>query len=195
MSTLASPPRRLTPDDLLRMPDGERYELVDGALVERNTGWNSSYIGGRVHFMLSQWSEQHPIGVVAPADAGYRCFPDDPGKVRRPDASFLRFDRLPPADEREGFCPVAPDVAVEVVSPNDLYSEVEEKVAEYLTAGVQRVWVINPPTQTLRVHRHDGVIDLTAADELMDEELLPGFRCRVAEFFRIPGQSQATPGE
>ena len=96
------------------------------------------------------------LGWVAGADASYQCFPAAARQVRKPDASFIRIDRLPAGEEPEGHCPIAPDLAVEVVSPNDLYSEVEEKVDDYLAAGVRLVWVIDPPTRTAHVHRAGG---------------------------------------
>jgi hypothetical protein len=70
---------------------------------------------------------------VLPSDAGYQCFPDDPGKVRKPDASFIQAARLAVEDEPEGWARIAPDLAVEVVSPNDLFEAVAIKVREYLS--------------------------------------------------------------
>ena len=81
------------------------------------------------------------------------CFPDAPAKVRKPDASFIRRGRLPGEALPDGFCPIPPDVAAEVVSPNDLAYEVDEKVGEWLRAGVRLVWVINPRARIVAVHR------------------------------------------
>jgi Uma2 family endonuclease len=186
MSTVAAKPQ-YTPEDLLTMPEGDRYELVNGELMERHMGWDSSWIGGRMYYFLFAFALAHRSGWVVPADASYQCFPDAPSLVRRPDVSFIRRGRLPGGRRPRGHCPVAPDLAVEVVSPNDLYSEVEEKVGEYRRAGVHLVWVIHPPTRTVRVHRLDGTItDLTEADELSGEDILPGFRCAVRELFADP---------
>ena len=128
-----------------------------------------------------------PTRRAAPADASYQCYPDDPRKVRRPDVSFIRADRLPAEEDREGHCRIAPDLAVEVISPNDLYTDVDEKVEEYLAAGVRQVWVLNPSTRTLRVHRCDGTQNyLREQDELTGEDVVPGFRCRVGALFAIP---------
>src|SRR4051812_11582475 len=93
----------LTPDDLLALPDGKDFELVDGQLVERNMGSESSWVGGEIHFLLRSFLKDHPIGFVWPADNGYQCFPDDPNKVRRPDASFVRAGRLPAMPWPEGY--------------------------------------------------------------------------------------------
>lgn len=190
MSTAVAPPKHeMTPEELLSMPDGKRYELVDGKLVERNMAWKSSRIGGRVSHLLSAYCDAHNAGWVAPGDASYQCFPDAPKKVRRPDASFIHSDRLGAEEEPEGHCPIAPDLAVEVISPGDRYSPVESKVDEYLRAGTRLVWVIDPPTRTVRIHRADGtVMDVHEDGELDGEDVLPGFRCRVAEIFRTPAK-------
>jgi Uma2 family endonuclease len=182
MSTVAKP---ITPEELLSTPNENDAELVDGELVRQNRGWNSSWVGGRLHFFLCCFCEQNPIGKVVPADGSYQCFPDAPEKVRKPDASFIRRDRLPKPEDREGHCRVAPDIAAEVISPHDLYSDVEVKVDEYLSANVQLVWVVNPRTKSVRVHRADGsVSDLTEQDTLNGESVMPGFECLVANLFR-----------
>ena len=184
---------RVTPEQLLEMPDGDNFELVDGRLVERDMGWRSSRIGGRVFRILDVYCEQRGLGWVAPADASYQCFPDDPGMVRKPDVSFIRRERLREEEEPEGHCPIAPDLAVEVISPNELYYQVEEKIADYFSAGIPLVWVVNPATRSVRVHRRDGTIsDLAEADELTGEDVIPGFGCRVSDIFRTP---ESSPGE
>lgn len=187
----APPVQRYTPEDLLAMPDGDAYELVDGELVERNMGWESSWVGGQLHLALGTFCKAHALGWVVPADASYQCFPDAPGKVRRPDISFIRFGRLPGEQRPRGHCRLAPDLVVEVISPNEFYSDVEEKVREYLSAGVRLVWVVNPPTRSIRVHRPgNSITDLGESDELSGEDVIPGFKCVVAELFREP---QAAP--
>jgi Uma2 family endonuclease len=189
MSTVATK-QCYTPEDLLAMPDAVSYELVNGELVEREMGWKSSRIGGRVVQLLLNHCDAHGLGWVAGADASYQCFPDAPNKVRKPDASFIRLERIPADKEPEGHCRIAPDLAVEVTSSNDLYEAVENKVVEYLTAGVRLVWVVHPPTRTVRVHRADGTIStLRETDELSGEDVVPGFRCRVSELFAVPVHS------
>jgi Uma2 family endonuclease len=186
MSTVATK-QRYTPEDLLTMPDAVSYELVNGELVERNMGWKSSEIGVDVAFLLKAHCKAHGLGWVVGADASYQCYPDAPKKVRKPDVSFIRLDRMPAEEKPEGHCRIAPDLAVEVVSPNDLFYKVEDKVEEYLTAGVRLVWVVNPPTRTVHVYRADGTTTkLREADELSGEDVVPGFRCRVSELFAVP---------
>jgi Uma2 family endonuclease len=190
--TIATPTRtRYTPEDLLAMPDGDRYELVDGELVEKPMGWKSSWIGGVLFGFLFAYCHPRRLGYLAGADASYACFPDDPGRIRKPDVSFIRAQRMPAGEIPQGHCRIAPDLAVEVVSPNDTYSEVEEKVQEYLSAGVRLVWVLDPPTKSVRIHRPDGSDAYRReADELNGEDVIPGFTCRVADLFAAPAAAQ-----
>jgi Uma2 family endonuclease len=178
---------KYTPEALLAMPDGDQYELVHGELVERPIGFRSSYIGGELFGLLREHCRQHQLGWVVPSDAGYQCFPDDPGKVRKPDVSFIQAARLAPEDAPEGWVRIAPDLAVEVVSPNDLFEAVTLKVREYLAAGVRLVWVIDTATRMAYVYPHErrGEI-LTQDDTLSGEDVVEGFQCRVADLFAPP---------
>jgi Uma2 family endonuclease len=172
------------PDDLLTRPDGDAYELIHGDLVERKMGAKSSFIAGEIHALLRDFSRSQRLGWVFPEGTSFRCFPDDPDKVRRADVSFIRFGRLPNEQLPEGHLRIAPDLAVEVVSPHDLAYDVDSKVEDYLQAGVRLVWVVSPAARTVRVHRPDGPgTTLRADDELTGEEVLPGFRCPVRDLF------------
>jgi Uma2 family endonuclease len=178
---------RYTPDDLLTMPEGDHYELVDGQLVERNMGFRSGRVAAELVWLLASHCKKYALGWVLPSDVGYQCFPDDPEQVRKPDVSFLRKERLPADQEPEGHCRVAPDLVVEVVSPNDLFEEVTGKVEEYLSAGVLLVWVVDPARRRVSVYRRDGTgTVLRPDDELTGEDALAGFRCRVGDLFVPP---------
>jgi Uma2 family endonuclease len=170
------------------MPDGDRFELVDGQLVERNMSAWSSYVAGELHGRLRDFSKTGQVGWVFPEGTSYRCFPDDADKVRKADVSFVRFDRLTVQQAMaDGHLTLAPDWVAEVLSPNDLAYQVEQKVQDYLTAGVRLVWVIHPPTRTVHVHRREGTgTILRENDELDGEDVLPGFRCRVGDLFQPP---------
>ncbi len=179
---------RYTPEDLLKMPDGDFYELVDGHLVGRKTSIWSSYVAGVIFQLLDQFCQEHRLGWVFPEGTSYQCFPTQSAKVRRPDASFIRLGRLSLAvATTDGHCPVAPGLAVEVVSPNDTAYEVDEKVQEFLAAGVALVWVVNPQWRTVEIHRATGTgTILRENDEIGGEEVIPGFHCRVGDFFLPP---------
>jgi Uma2 family endonuclease len=182
MSTnLAAPPREITPDELLAMPDGEQYELVDGRLVKLNRSLLSSNVEGAVYAALHSFSSAHQLGWVFSSGNQYRCFPWKPNMIRKPDASFVRRERLTLEQvHADGFCTVAPDLAVEVVSTHDLAAELLDKISIYRRAGVSLIWVIDPMTRVAQVHRlAKASLFLFEDDELDGEEVLPGFRIRL----------------
>jgi Uma2 family endonuclease len=188
----------LTAEELLNLPDSSCYELVDGQLVERNMGSEASWIGGEIFFVLKAYCKANKLGWVWPADNSFQAFPEDPQRVRRPDVSFVRFDRLPRGQPSKGHELVTPDLAVEVVSPNDRAEEIEIKVGEYLRAGVQLVWIVHPDARTVQVYRPDGSSQrLGASEELSGENILPGFRCLVGDLFppTAPGQARGNGQE
>ena len=169
------------------MPDGKMFELVHGQLVEKNMGFKSARIGGKILALLSDHAEKNGLGWVNGADAGYQCFPDEPAKVRKPDVSFIRAERLSATEEPSGHCKIVPDLAIEVVSPNDEFSQVSTKVHEYLDAAVQLVWVVDPVGEEVLVYRRDETrAILTSKDYLDGEDVVPGFRCLVADLFKPP---------
>jgi Uma2 family endonuclease len=193
MSTVVSA-TQYTPEDLLTMPDGNHYELVDGQLVEHTMSTWASYVAGELHARLRDFSRANRRGWVLPEGTTYQCFPDHPSRVRKADTSFIKLDRMSVEQARaEGHRRIAPDLAAEVVSPNDLAYDVDRKVQEFLTAGVQLVWVVNPEARMVRIHRAQstGTI-LREQDELDGEDVLPGFRCPVRELFLPPDGDTST---
>src|SRR5271168_3774234 len=118
MSTVAE--QTYTPEDLLAMPDGKAYELVDGHLVERQMSLLSNWVAGQLHFEVTSFLRDHPVGWAWPAGQGYVCFPESPRKMRFPDVSFVRKSRLADGLTSEHYIYIPPDLVVEVVSPNDL---------------------------------------------------------------------------
>src|SRR5207237_4696280 len=142
----------------------------------------SSWVGGRLHARLDRFCEDHGLGWAFPADNGYQCFPHEPGLVRKPDVSFVRYGRFPGGVLPKGWAKIPPDLAVEVISPRDTAYELDEKLEDYRKVGVPLVWVINPNSRTVRIHRGDDpVIYLHEDDELSGEDIIPGFRCPVRE--------------
>jgi Uma2 family endonuclease len=94
---------------------------------------------------------------------------------------------LPDDAPSRGYDDIPPDLVVEVLSPRDIATELDQKVEEFLRAGVRLVWVVNPDTRTVRIHRLDGSISgLHETDELSGEDVLPGFACPVAALFEMP---------
>jgi Uma2 family endonuclease len=177
-------PAVLEPEDLLRLPDGDRYELVDGRPKERAMGAESDEIGGLVLTHFNNFIRAKKLGRAYASQTGFQCFPGKPKLVRMPDTSFVAAGRLPNDRSPDGYMTVAPDIAVEVVSPNETFEEVEAKVAEYRSAGVKLVWVVSPKAKTVLVRRLDGTCaELDETGTLSGENVLPGFACPVAELF------------
>jgi Uma2 family endonuclease len=175
------------------MPDGDRFELVNGQLVERNMGAESSWVAGQIHSRINVFAMERNLGWAFPEGTSFQCFPDDAERVRKPDVSFVARGRLPNETPPRGHCRVPPDLAVEVVSPRDLYYEIDEKVQDYLDAGVKLIWIANPDRRTLRVHRLNGAgADLDESGIASGEDILPGFTCCVGEFFP-PRRSVPSP--
>src|SRR2546425_11852292 len=185
--TMSTPPvvsHQYTPEDLLTMPDGHHFDLVDGHLVERHMGAESSWIAQQVNRHLGNYVAASQGGLVLGPDCGYQIFPDDPNRVRFPDGSFIRSGRLPNDALPRGHIRVVPELVLEVVSPNDLAWEVDLKVSEYLQAGVPLVWVFYPDTRTVSVYLAGGKAARLGVDAILsDVEVLPGFTCLVADVF------------
>jgi Uma2 family endonuclease len=179
---------RVTADQLLRMPDdGYRYELVAGALRKMvPAGWKHGAIAGKLHTRLGQHIDQHELGTIFGAETGF-LIARDPDTVRAPVIAFVHKDRLPATKPEEAYWPGAPDLAVEVVSPGDRLGEVDDKVAMWLDAGAGMVWIVNPKWRNVTVYRSaTDIKTLTENDELDGQDVVPGFRCLVADIFLDP---------
>jgi Uma2 family endonuclease len=196
MSTATGPARReLTPDDVLAMSDDELYELVDGRLLRLNVGNESTFVAGNVAYLLKSHCDSPRIAYVYP-EQGYTCFPDRPNRMRRPDVSLVLAGRMVPERFKEGYTTIRPDLAVEVISPNDVASDLGEKLDDYHAAGIPLIWIVYPEARRVHVFRWDGPPALLGPDdELTGEDVLPGFRCRVADFFAgLPGAAAESAG-
>jgi Uma2 family endonuclease len=175
----------LTTEDLLRMPDdGHRYELVRG---ESRKMPPSGYLHGKVAmrqgWRLAKYVEENDLGVVCAAETGFRLA-SDPDTVRAADVAFVRRERVEQAGTVAGYWPGAPDLAIDIISPNDTYTEVDEKVADWLDAGARMVVVMNPRNRTIKVHRgQSDITPLKEEDTFDGGDVVPGFRVRVGELF------------
>jgi Uma2 family endonuclease len=175
----------VTADELLRMPRGRfRYELVEGELKTTSpAGSEHGAIIVRITVRLGSYVEANDLGVCFGAETGFKLA-SDPDTVRAPDVAFIGRDRIPADGIPNKYWPGAPELAVEVLSPGDAPVKVEEKVAAWMSAGARAVWVVNPKTRTVTVHRAEGeVVTLGEQDELDGGAVVPGFRCKVSEIF------------
>ena len=177
--------QRSTANELFEMPDdGFRYELVKGELRKMSpSGSEHGAIVINITVLLGQYVKANRLGVCFGAETGFKIG-SDPDTVRAPDLAFVRSDRIPERGIPKKFWQGAPDLAVEVLSPGDTFSEVEEKIEQWLDAGARAVWIINPRRRGVSVYRPmTDVTHLTEGDELDGGEVVPGFRCKVSEIF------------
>ena len=172
----------MTADELLHLnlPD-KRTELVRGVLVVREpAGYRHGEVAMNLATAVHTFVRAHRLGSVLAAETGFKLF-SNPDTVRAPDVAFIRADRVPSPPPR-GFPAMAPDLAVEVLSPDDRPGEVLKKVADWMNAGVLLVWVVDPVRHVARVYRRDGKeSQLTARDALDGENVLPGLSIPLAD--------------
>lgn len=148
----------LTAEEFAALPEppgAGKMELVAGEVrCMAPVGLEHGSGAGSLTVALWQFARRHGLGVVGP-EIGY-ILARGPDIVRSPDVSFLAASRIPPPGADRGFVEGPPDLAVEVNSPNDHAWEIQEKVEQYLAAGTRRVWVVEPVTRTVTVHRPGG---------------------------------------
>lgn len=177
-----------TAEELWALPEepGVRHELVDGELVKvPGAGALHNLIAALVFELLREFVHARDLGLACTDGVGY-ILGRAPDRVRIPDASFMSWERVSDEGVPEGFWPLAPDLAVEVVSPNDRADDVHDKVSEYLDAGARLVWVLWPRRRSVSVHTPRGITrDLGPDEELDGGDVLPGFRVRVAALFEV----------
>ena len=174
----------VTAEEFARIPDdGCRHELVEGRVVSMSLpGGRHGVVGTRLAALILQFVDAHDLGLVV-TNGGFKMAAD-PDTVRGPDLAFVSAARVPEAGVPDGFWPGAPDLAVEVRSPNDSPSEIREKVRDYLARGVRLVWIVDPRRETVVAYRPDAPPALrSAADSLDGGDLLPGFSCVVRSIF------------
>lgn len=163
---------------------GKRYELRKGELLTMTpAGAVHGDLAMELGSLMRVYAKQKKLGKVFAAETGFKIHVD-PDTVRAPDVAFVDKKRIPPTGVPRGYWELAPDLVVEVVSPNDSAADVQGKVEEWLRAGVRRVWVVYPDTHTIRVHRSPREIEALKPGDVLDgEDVMPGFSCAVEDIF------------
>ena len=184
---MAVPDQRplMTAEELFELPDdGCRYELLEGALIPMTpAGARHSAIAVRIARLLDEYAEARDLGVCGTAEPGF-ILQRSPDVVRAPDVSFVARSRIPATGIPTGYWPLAPDLAVEVVSPSDRLSDVHTKLNDYFAAGTRLVWVVEPETRVVYAYRSLHDVQVIGDDgELDGGDVLPGFRCAVRRLF------------
>ena len=174
--------------DWVHQPEQENkwFELVRGEVIELSSPTKPhGAVCMTVGYLLTAYSYQRGIGYLTCNDSGV-ILERDPDTVRGPDVAFYE-DANTFAELHPKYGEVPPRLAIEVLSPNDRANKVLRKINDYLRCGVELVWIIDPEIRTVTTHQPGKPqVELTENQELTGEEILPGFRCLVSEFFRLP---------
>lgn len=182
--TIATGPKILTDQEYMALPEQEgRYEFINGEVINiGNSGMEHGHIalflGGAIEFYV----RSKKLGITCDSSTAFTL---KSGNKRSPDVSFVGRDRLQGLKRLpKGFFQGAPDLAVEVISPNNTFEELYSKLVEYFANGCRLAWVVNPDEQSVLVYRHpqpDRLLKMS--DTLSGEDVIPGFEMPVAELF------------
>jgi Uma2 family endonuclease len=196
MTTLRTPEppetaqQLMTAEEFAQLPnDGRRLELVHGVVVDMDEGTPMSrpkqlhgIVAANLMIFVGGYIKNHRLGQLT-TEAGF-ILARDPDVVRGPDFAFVRNERALLKSDRNRYYSGAPDLAAEIVSPNDTAEQTRALIDEYMAAGAQAVWIVYPLFETVEVHRPNGTASvLRSADTLDGEDVLPSFSLPVAALF------------
>lgn len=181
---LHPPPGTATEADVLRLEglaDKRLCELIDGVLVEKAMGFSESLIAAYLIQFLRNFVKEHNLGVVLSSDGMMRILPT---QIRMPDVSFVSWDHLPGRKIPKAQVPrLAPDIAIEVLSPSNTKREMERKRADHFAAGTLELWEVLIPTREVIVYCASGEIHPFSGDATLTTSVLPGLKLPIAAMF------------
>jgi Uma2 family endonuclease len=175
-----------TEADLLALPNVGKYELVEGELIMSPAGFmDHGRIIARLLARLTTYVDKQKLGVTSDGQTG--CWMTS-GNLRCPDVSFLSKARVKASfGQKSVFLQGAPDLAIEVLSPNESARMIDDKIADYFESGARLVWIVNPADKTVGIYRSVKLDrTLRSGDELSGEDVVPGFSMPVDEVFKQP---------
>jgi Uma2 family endonuclease len=147
-------------------------------------GAESGLVNANLMYQVKAFLADNDVGFAFPPDVGYRINVGSSRRVRKPDLTFVARGRFDDDRPPRGDITIAPDLAAEVISPNDLAEDIEGRIADFLSVGTRLFWVVYPATRTVWVLRRDGsAARLTEQQELSGEDVIPGFVCPVSSLF------------
>jgi Uma2 family endonuclease len=172
----------LTVEEFWNEYAGQPFELIEGEVISvAPTGGSHGGVTRRVASQLGDYVDDHELGEVYGAETGFYLAPD---VMRAADAAYITNEKLAKITDPDKYVPFPPDLAVEVVSPSDMASDIQKKVDLYLKAGTALVWVIYPELQSVVVHYSNRTSITVGRDGILDGgELLPGLKIAVADLF------------
>ena len=186
MAEITAPPQEklITGEELYRMPDVNPCELIDGRIVPISpTGSRHGIIEGNFFEAIKGFVRQHKLGKAQSGEVGIFTR-RNPDRVRAADVLFISNERYAQLKDREGYLDVAPELVVEILSPDDTVQKMTQKLREYFAVGVRLVWVADPDARVVYAYRSlTDVREFKDEATLMGDDVLPGFEVPVASLF------------
>jgi Uma2 family endonuclease len=164
--------------------DGKRYELIDGELREMppTVNWHGE-VEITLGTLLNVHVRAHRLGRVSCGEVLY-IVRRNPDRVRAADIAFIRQERVPPFEARQHIMEVVPDLVVEILAKNDTVEEISARIDDWLAAGVQMLWIVDPFRRTVTIYQPGRDPALLGEHGVLEgDPVVPGFRCPVAEIF------------
>lgn len=184
MSVITAPPeiKLIIGEELLAMGDIGPCELIDGRIVPMTpTGGEHGIVEFELGRHLGNFAADRGLGWVMGGEVGIYTR-RNPDRVRGADVVFISKERLP--ESTRGFLQVAPELIVEIMSPEDRWQDIRQKLDEYFSIGVERVWIVEPGNRTVLVYRSTSKVqEFREEDTLRGEGVLEGFTLPVASLF------------
>ena len=185
------PPGTATLDDLMRANVTSQHlcELVDGTLVEKAMGYKQSVVAMTIGRLIGILVTKNKLGLISGADGFFRLH----STTRGPDVAFVHRDRVPHGKlPTDSYPSIAPNLVVEVLSEGNTRGEMNRKRLEYFHAGVQLIWIVDLANRTVAIYRSSSSFRLVGEEDLINgEDVLPGFECKVQDFFADLDQIEA----
>jgi Uma2 family endonuclease len=182
---MATTEKLLTAEEFEALPDdGKRYELIDGELREMppTVNWHGE-VESNLVIRLGGHVQAHGLGRVSCGEILY-IVRRNPDRVRAADITFIRQECVPPLEARQHIMEVIPDLIVEILSKHDTVEEISDKIDDWLGAGVQMLWIVDPYRRTVTIYQPGRDPTLLGEHGILEgDSVVPGFRCPVAEIF------------
>jgi Uma2 family endonuclease len=173
----------ITVEEFEKSPNSEHRELVRGEVIDTlPSGAQAGVVTATVAMLLRDWAKRGSGGNVG-VKAGF-VLSRDPDTVRGPDVYYITANRGSWGGTPEGFWTLAPDLAIEIISPSETADEVQQKIDDFLAAGTPLVWVVYPRTEVVVVYAAGGMARTYRGEDVIEHpDVLPGFSCKVADLF------------
>lgn len=186
---------RMTADEFADSVYARGFELVDGVVVPRNSSPNKTFkdskqmptgtlhgvVTSRLTAYLTIYVVENNLGETCAAETGFRL---NPKTVRGADIAFIRKDKLEVFGIPVTFFPVAPDLAVEVISPANTYDEIQDKIEKYFGGGTKLIWIVDAKRRKVFVHRPNDTVSLLNENDVLEgEDVILNFRLPLVKIF------------